>query len=101
MGVLMLAGLRPMRPEVVDGRIAEVVEHLRRVEFLRGTRFEARAMELNVDPYSLLLGIVIGIAITAVLGLATIEIWLPRAIARLTGKTIEETMRAVSEALGK
>ena len=96
-----LLNLRLVRlsPEVLDKRVARVVQGLRDREFLRGTVFERRALETGVDPYSLLLGILLGMAITLILGLVTIELWLPRAIARVTGKTLAETVKVVREAL--
>lgn len=96
--VLSLRAAR-LSPEIIDERIAQVVQGLKKKEFLKGTIFEERAMAMGVDPYSLLLGVLIGVALTLVLGLATIEIWLPRAISRLTGKAIAETKIAVTEAL--
>jgi len=97
----LIYDLRLMRlaPEIVDERIAKVVQGLREREFLKGTVLEERAEKLQVDPYSLLLGILIGIAITMVLGVLTIEIWLPRAISRVTKKTLAETTKAVGEIL--
>jgi len=86
-------------PEIVDERIAKVVQGLREREFLKGTILEQRAQAMNVDPYSLLLGILIGIAITIVLGALTVEFWLPMAISRVTKKTLAETTKAVREIL--
>jgi hypothetical protein len=88
-----------LSPEIIDERIAKIVKRLKEKEFLKGTVFEARAMQMNVDPYSLLLGVLLGMALTIVLGMATIEIWLPRALSRITGKAISEARRAVTEAL--
>jgi hypothetical protein len=88
-----------LSPEIIDERVARVVQRLKDQEFLKGTVFEARAMQMNVDPYSLLLGVLLGMALTIVLGMATIEIWLPRALSRITGKAISETKRAVMEAV--
>lgn len=92
--------LARLTPNVVDERIAKVVAGLREREFLKGTVFEKRALEMAVDPYSLLLGILIGIAITMIIGFATMEIWLPKAISRITRKKIEETTKAIREILG-
>jgi len=86
-------------PEVLDKRVAKIVQGLREREFLKGTVFEKRALEAEIDPYSLLLGILLGIAITLALGLITIELWLPRAIARVTGKSLAETVKVVREIL--
>jgi len=101
MDMFPIYDLRLMRlaPEIVDERMAQVVKGLREREFLRGTVFEERALAADVDPYSLLLGILIGIGVTLVLGLATIEIWMPRVIARVTGKALRETTTAVMEIL--
>ena len=98
---MLLSNLRMARvtPEILDNRIANVVQGLREREFLRDTIFERRALSADVDPYSLLLGILIGIGITVILGLVTVEIWLPRAIARITGKALRETTTVVTEIL--
>lgn len=98
---MALLDLRLMRvtPEVLDKRVAKIVQGLREREFLKGTVFEKRALEAEIDPYSLLLGILLGIAITLALGLITIELWLPRAIARVTGKSLAETVKVVREIL--
>lgn len=90
-----------LSPEVIDERIAKVVQGLRQREFLKGTILEQRALAMGVDPYSLLLGLLIGIAITLVLGIATIEFWLPKAISRLTGKAIAETEKTIREILSR
>ena len=86
-------------PEMVDERIYMVVHRLRESKFLEGTVFEKRAQAMAMDPYSILLGIIIGIAVAVVAGMLTIEIWLPKAIARLTGRTVQEATKAVKEAL--
>ena len=93
--------LRIMRlaPEILDERIAKVVQGLRERKFLKGTVLEQRAQNLQVDPYSLLLGILIGMAVTVVLGALTFELWLPMAISRLTKKTLAETTKTVREIL--
>ena len=97
----LICDLRMVRlaPEILDERLGKIVQGLREREFLSGTVFERRALSADVDPYSLLLGILIGIAVTLVLGLVTIEIWLPKAIARVTGKTLRETRTVVMEIL--
>lgn len=97
----MLRSLR-LGPELldIDARINTVVKSLREAKFLEGTRFETRAMEQGMDPYSILLGFLLGVAATIIMGLLTLEIWVPKAIARMTGKTITETTKAVREALG-
>ena len=86
-----------LAPEILDRRLAKIVQGLREREFLRGTVFEKRALEADVDPYSVLLGVLIGVGVTLVLGLVTIELWLPKAIARVTGKTIRETTKVVMD----
>lgn len=98
---MSLFGLRALRisPNIIDEKIAAVVSNLRTVEFLKGTQFEARAVTMGVDAYSVLLGFLLGIAATLVLGALTLEIWLPRTIARLTGRTIAEATKAVTAAL--
>ena len=98
---MLLSNLRMARvtPEILDKRLANVVQGLREREFLRDTVFERRALSANIDPYSLLLGIVIGIGITVIFGLVTVEIWLPRAISRITGKALRETTTIVTEIL--
>jgi hypothetical protein len=98
---MSLFGLRAMRisPNIIDDRIAAVVSNLRAVEFLKGTQLEARAVTMGVDPYSILLGFLVGVAATLVLGTLTLEIWLPRTIARITGKTIAEAAKAITVAL--
>jgi hypothetical protein len=86
-------------PDLLDKRVARVVQGLREREFLKGTVFERGALEAGIDPYSLLLGILLGIAVTLVLGLVTVEIWMPRAISRLTGRALAESRKAVMEIL--
>ena len=97
----LVYSLRMVRvaPEILDERLAKIVGGLREREFLRGTVFEKRSLAADVDPYSVLLGILIGIGVTLVLGLVTIELWLPKAIARVTGKTLRETKTVVMEIL--
>jgi len=97
----LLSDLRMARltPEVLDEKLAGVVKGLRDREFLKDTIFEKRALAASVDPYSLLLGILIGMALTVVLGLVTVEIWLPKAISRVTRKSLSETTRIVKEIL--
>ena len=98
---MSLFGLRAMRisPNIIDDRIATIVSNLRMADFLKGTQLEARAITMGLDPYSILLGFLVGVAATLVLGTVTLEIWLPRTIARITGKTIAETTKAVTVAL--
>jgi len=98
---MSLFGLRAMRisPNIIDDRIAAAVANLKTVEFLKGTQFEARAVAMSVDPYSVLLGFLVGVAATLVLGTLTLEIWLPRTIARITGKTIAEAAKAITAAI--
>lgn len=86
-------------PEVVDERITKVVQGLRQREFLKGTVFESRAVTMGLEPYSVLVGLLIGVAATIIVGMLTIELWLPKALARLTGKTITEVTRTVQEVL--
>jgi len=98
----LLYDLRLMRvaPTIIDEKIVRIVQGLKERRFLEGTVFEKMALEAKLDPYSLLSGIIIGIAITLVLGFFTVKFWLPRVIARITGKTIAETARVVREILG-
>lgn len=86
-------------PEIIDERVARIVQGLKQREFLKGTIFEKRAVESGVDPYSLLLGILVGFAAAVILGALTIEMWLPSMIARITRKSITEATRAVREVL--
>jgi len=90
-----------LNPQIADelGWAGKLAEGLKQREFLKGTVFEQNALQQGLDPYSLLIGVLIGIAATVIVGLFSIEIWLPRAIARVTGKTIEETARTVREIL--
>ena len=73
---MSLFGLRALRisPNIIDEKIAAVVRSLKTVEFLKGTQFEARAVAMGVDPYSVLLGFLVGVAATLVLGALTLEI---------------------------
>lgn len=98
---MSLFGLRAMRisPNIIDDRIAAAVANLKTTEFLKGTQLEARAVAMGADPYSILLGFLVGVAATLVLGTLTLEIWLPRTIARITGKTIAEATKAITVAL--
>jgi hypothetical protein len=98
---MSLFGLRAMRisPNIIDDRIAAVVGNLKTTEFLKGTQFEARAVTMGADPYSLLIGIIIGVAGTLVLGIVTLELWLPAYLSKLTGRTIAEATKAVTTAL--
>jgi len=98
---MSLFGLRAMRisPNIIDDRIAAIVSNLRTAEFLKGTQFEARAVTMGADPYSVLLGFLVGVAATLVLGTLTLEIWLPRTISRITGKTIAEATNAIKLAM--
>lgn len=88
-----------LHPEMVDTRVAQVVNHLKEVKFLEGTLFEKRALEQGIEPYSLLIGILVGWATAVIIGLFTIELWLPRAISRITGKALTEVTTAVREVM--
>jgi len=95
----ILADLRLSRaaPLLEDPRLRRVIEGLRRDNFLEGTVLEARSRAMGMDPYSILLGILIGAAATMIVGAVTVELWLPRVISRLTRKTLEETSREVGK----
>ena len=82
-------------------QITPVVEKLREKKFLEGTRFAEKALEQGLEPYSFLLGVLVGIGLTLVFGLLTVEYWLPKAIAKVTGKSIEEVMKALRETSSK
>jgi len=94
-----LAELRLSRvaPLLEDKRLKQVIEGLRRDDFLKGTVLEARSKAMGLDPYSVLLGILVGVASTMILGAVTVELWLPRMIARLTRKSLEEASREVGK----
>jgi len=98
---MSLFGLRAMRisPNIIDDKVATVVSNLKTVGFLKGTRLEARAITLGIDPYSALIGLIIGVAGTLVFGIVTLELWLPAYLSRLTGRTIAEATKAVTTAL--
>jgi len=89
-----------VEPEILfESRIMKVVQRLKEIEFLKDTRFEKMAVASGLDPYSVLLGILIGMAATVVIGFLTMELWLPRAISRVTQKTVRETQKIVREVL--
>jgi len=90
---------RRLTPELLDDRVGKLVNGLKEREFLKGTVFEQRAVAQGLDPYSLLVGVALGAAATLLVGIFTIELWLPRAIARVTGKTLTEVTRTVQEIL--
>jgi hypothetical protein len=94
-------GLRALRitPGILDEKIANLVKNMKAAEFLKGTQFEARYVAMGVDPYTILIGFILGVAATLLLGALTLEIWLPRTIARITGKTIAEATKAVTAAI--
>lgn len=94
-----LAELRLGRvaPLLENPRLKQVIEGLRRDDFLRGTVIEARSRAMGLDPYSVLLGILIGAAAAVIVGAISMEVWLPRMIARLTRKSLEETSREVGK----
>lgn len=98
-----LFGLRVNRLEINPQAelLSRVVKELRRVEFLKRTVLEKKALEAGMDPYTLLLGILIGVAACLILSLFTVELWLPRAIARITGWTLEETRMTVMKILAR
>jgi len=85
--------------EALRNRVVQLVKGLREREFLKGTPFEERCLKYELDPYSVLAGFLLGVATTMVVGFLTFDVWAPRVIARITGKTIEEAARAVREVL--
>lgn len=103
MSLLAEFRLNRIAPLMNDPRIPRIVEGLKRDNFLRGTVVEARSRAQGVDPYDFLFGFIVGSivgsAVTMIVGAVTIEFWLPRAIARFAGKTLQETTREVSRIL--
>ena len=94
-------GFRALRvnPGILDEKIATLVKNLKAVEFLKGTHFEARFVAMGVDPYSILIGMIIGSAAVLLLGAVTLELWLPAYLSRLTGRTIAEATKAITVAI--
>jgi len=86
-------------PLMVNPRLKQLAEGLKERGFLKGTVFEARSRAMGVEPYSFLIGAAVGSVATVIVGAVSIEFWLPRAIARLAGKTLQETTREVSRIL--
>jgi hypothetical protein len=91
--------VRRVAPLLESEGLKKLIEGLKADGWLEGTVFEARCKALALDPYSVLLGIIIGMAIAVVGGFLTIEIWLPRMLARLTARSLDEAIKEVAKLL--